>query len=59
MCEARLKLNTHKCILWITKGKILDFLVSIKGIEANPDKMRVLIQMQPQHSRKDIQKLTG
>jgi hypothetical protein len=47
MHEARLKLNPGKCIFRITKGKVFDFLVSTKGIEANPDKIRALIQMQP------------
>jgi hypothetical protein len=59
MHEAKLKLNPEKCIFEITKGKVLGYLVSTKGIEANPDKMRALIQMQPPQSRKDVQKLTG
>jgi hypothetical protein len=58
MCEARLKLNAEKCIFGITKRKVLGFLVSIKGIEANPDKIRALIQIQPSQSRKDMYKLT-
>jgi hypothetical protein len=58
MREARLKLNPEKCIFGITKGKVFGCLVSTKGIEVNPDKIRVLIQMQPLQSRKDIQKLT-
>jgi ribonuclease HI len=31
----------------------------MKGIEANPDKIRVIIQMQPPQNRKEIQKLTS
>jgi hypothetical protein len=58
MRKVRLKLNPEKCIFGITKGKVLGYLVSTKGIEANLDKIRVLIQMQPPQSRKDIQKLT-
>jgi hypothetical protein len=34
-------------------------LVSTKGIEANPDKIRAITQMQPLQSRKDVQELTG
>jgi hypothetical protein len=59
MHKARLKLNPEKCIFGITKGKVIGCLISTKGIEANPDKIRALIQMQPPRSRKDIQKLTG
>jgi hypothetical protein len=38
---------------------VLDCLDSRKGIEANPDKIRGITQMQTPHSRKDVQKLTG
>jgi hypothetical protein len=31
----------------ITKRKVLGCLVSMKGIEANPDKIRAITQMQP------------
>jgi hypothetical protein len=29
------------------------------GIEANPDKIGAILQMQPSQTRKDVQKLTG
>jgi hypothetical protein len=54
MREARLKLNPEKCIFGITRGKVLDCLVSTKGIKANPDKIRAIIRMQPPQSRKDV-----
>jgi hypothetical protein len=59
MCEARLKLNPEKCVFGVTRGKVLGCLVSMKGIEANPDKIRANILMQPPQTRKDVQKLTG
>jgi hypothetical protein len=59
MREASFKLNPEKCIFGITKEKVISCLVSTKGIEANPDKIRALIQMQPPQNRKDVQKLTG
>jgi hypothetical protein len=46
-CEARLKLNPEKCIFRITWCKVLECLVSTKGIEANPNKIRAITQMQP------------
>jgi hypothetical protein len=58
MHKVRLMLNPEKCIFGITKGNVLSCLVSRKGIEANPNKIRALIQMQPPQSRKDIQKPT-
>jgi hypothetical protein len=59
MCEANLKLNPEKYIFGVTRGKVLGCLVSNKGIEASPDKIRAIIQMQPPQTRKEVQKLTG
>jgi hypothetical protein len=52
-------LNPEKCVFDIYKGTILGCLVSTKGIEANPDKIKVLIEMQDPVSVKDVKKLTG
>jgi hypothetical protein len=59
MRAANLKLNPEKCVFGIHKGKVLGCLVSTKGIEANPDKIRALVEMQDPISVKDVQKLTG
>jgi hypothetical protein len=56
---ANLKLNPEKCAFGIHKGKVLGCLVSTKGIEASPDKIKELIEMQDLVSVKDVQKLTG
>jgi hypothetical protein len=56
---ANLKLNPEKCVFGIHKGKVLGCLVSTKGIEANPDKIKALVEMQDLVSVKDVQKLTG
>jgi hypothetical protein len=53
------KLNPEKCVFGIHKGKVLGCLVSTKGIEANPDKIKALIEMLDKDSVKDVQKLTG
>jgi hypothetical protein len=53
------KLNPEKCVFGIHKGKVLGCLVSTKGVEANPDKIKALIEMQDPVSLKDVQKLTG
>jgi hypothetical protein len=54
MREASLKLNPEKCIFGITKEKVLGYLVSTKGIEANPDKIKAITQMQPPWNGKDV-----
>jgi hypothetical protein len=58
MRAANLKLNPEKCVFGIHKGKVLGCLVSTKGIEANPDKIRALVEIQEPVSVKDVQKLT-
>jgi hypothetical protein len=56
---ANLRLNPEKCVFGIHKGKVFGCLVSAKGIEVNPDKIKALIGMQDPVSVKDVQKLTG
>jgi hypothetical protein len=46
MCEAKLKLNPDKCVFGVTRGKVLDCLVSTKGIEARTDKIKAIAQME-------------
>ena len=55
----RLKLNPEKCVFGVSSGKLLGFLVSIRGIEANPEKIQTIIQMCPPTTKKEVQKLTG
>jgi hypothetical protein len=59
MRATNLKLNPEKCVFGIHKGEVLGCLVSTKGIEANPNKIRGLVEMQDPVSVKDVQKLTG
>ncbi len=47
MREAKLKLNPEKCLFRVTRGKVLECLISTKGIEANPNKIRAIAKMQP------------
>jgi hypothetical protein len=39
MRDARLRLNPEKCVFGVRQGKILGYLVSHRGIEANPTKI--------------------
>jgi hypothetical protein len=59
MREAKLKMNPEKCVFGVTRGKVLGCLVSTKGIEASPDKIKAILQMQPTQTRKEVQKLTS
>jgi hypothetical protein len=59
MWEARLRLNPKKCVFGVRQGKILGYLVSHCGIEANPTKIQAIINMMPPQSTRDVQRLTG
>jgi hypothetical protein len=52
--RAGLKLNLEKCVFGVKKGKFLGFLVSTKGIEADPSKIEAILRMEPPNSRKGL-----
>jgi hypothetical protein len=55
----RWKLNPTKCIFRVPSGKLLGFIVSNRGIEANPVKIAAITDMGVLATIKDVQKLTG
>jgi hypothetical protein len=55
----RTKLNPDKCVFGVSAGKLLGFLVSYRGIEANPEKIKAIEAMRPPARIKNVQKLTG
>jgi hypothetical protein len=59
MRRAQLKLNPEKCVFGIQRGRVLDCLESVKGIEANPNKINTIVHMKPPQSKKVVQRLTG
>jgi hypothetical protein len=59
MRDTRLRLNPEKCVSGVRQGKILGYLVSHRGIEANPTKIHAIINMTPPQSTRDVQRLTG
>ena len=54
-----MKLNPGKCAFEVTVGKFLGFMVSQRGIEANPDKIRAIMEMKPPKNVKEVQSLNG
>jgi hypothetical protein len=52
-------LNPNKCIFDISSGKLLGYMVSSRGIDANPTKVEAIEKLQPSRTRREIQKLTG
>lgn len=55
----RMKLNPEKCTFGVPSGKLLGFMVSHRGIQANPEKVTAILNMKPPSTQKDVQKLTG
>jgi hypothetical protein len=59
MRDTRPRLNPEKCVFGVRQGTILGYLVSHRGIEANPTKIQAIINMTPPRSTRDVQRLTG
>jgi hypothetical protein len=55
----KLKLNPTKCSFGVSAGQLLGFLVSARGIEANPEKIQAILTMGKPTKLHDVQKLAG
>ncbi|KAL0312171.1 UNVERIFIED_CONTAM: hypothetical protein Sradi_5616400 [Sesamum radiatum] len=58
MRSYRMKLNPNKCTFGVRCGKFLGYMVSEKGIEANPEMIEVITRIQSPTTLKELQKLT-
>ena len=56
--DYKMKLNPTKCAFGVSAEKFLGFIVNNRGIEANPDKIRVVLDMRPPSNTKEVQRLT-
>nr|KYP38666.1 Transposon Ty3-I Gag-Pol polyprotein [Cajanus cajan] len=54
-----MRLNPAKCTFGVAGGKFLGFMLSKRGIEANPDKCQAIINMQSPRNVKEVQRLAG
>ena len=57
--QYNMKLNPSKCAFGVSSGKFLGFMVSHKGIEANPNKIQAILDMKPPQNVKEVQSLIG
>ncbi|XP_022854655.1 uncharacterized protein LOC111375964 [Olea europaea var. sylvestris] len=55
----KMKLNPEKCVFGVASGKFLGFMITYRGIEADPDKIQALAAMESPRTKKEVQKLTG
>ena len=52
--QVDLRLNPEKCVFGVPSGKRLGFLVSHRGIEANPEKVKAIEDISPPQTLKEI-----
>ena len=52
-------MNPEKCVFRVPKGKLLGYIVSEHGIEANPEKIMAISNMGPIRNIKGMQRHTG
>jgi len=54
-----MRLNAEKCVFGVEGGKFLGFMLTNRGIEANPDKCQAIVEMQSPRNVKDVKRLVG
>ena len=50
----KLQLNPKKFTFDVTSGKLLGFMVSQRGIEVDPEKIKAIVEMKPPRTKKEI-----
>src|SRR4051812_45403894 len=55
----KMMLNPAKCVFGVLVGKLLGFLVSNRGIEANPEKIKAITSLAKPACINDVQRLAG
>ena len=48
----KLQLNPKKCTFGVTSEKLLGFMVSQRGIEVDPQKIKTIVEMKPPRTEK-------
>ena len=54
-----MKLNPAKCTFGVPTGKLLGYIISERGIEANPEKINAIMSLSKTTSIRGLQKITG
>ena len=55
----QLRLNPAKCIFGVKSGKLLEFVVSQKGIKVDPNKVKAILDMPEPRTEKQVQGFLG
>ncbi|RDX82521.1 Retrovirus-related Pol polyprotein, partial [Mucuna pruriens] len=59
LCKYRLKLNPAKCTFGVKSGKLLGFMVSERGIEVDPIKVKAIREMPPPTTDSEVRGFLG
>ncbi|XP_052118863.1 uncharacterized protein LOC110272923 [Arachis duranensis] len=54
-----MRLNPEKCAFGVRGGKFLGFILTSRGMEANPEKCKAVLDMNSPTTIKEVQRLTG
>ena len=54
-----IKLNPTKCASGVSAGPFLGFMMTQRGIDANPSQLKAILESTTPRSRKEVQQLTG
>ena len=57
--QFRLRLNPKKCTFRVTSGKLLGYMVSERGIEVDPDKIRAILDMPIPRTEREVRGFLG
>ena len=57
--EYRMKLNPAKCTFGVTSGEFLGYIVTQRGIEANPKQITAILDLPSPKNSIEVQRLTG
>ena len=57
--QFRLTLNPKKCTFGVTFGKLLGYMVSERGIEADLDKIRAILDMPALRTEREVRGFLG
>jgi len=59
LCLYDMKLNPSKCEFGVSSRNFLGFMVSQRGVEANPNKIWAILEMTPPKNIKEVKSLNG
>ncbi|XP_056687296.1 uncharacterized protein [Spinacia oleracea] len=55
----KMKLNPKRCVFGVKSAKFMGFMVSERGIHANPDKVHEALDLPESETKRDVQRLTS